>query len=69
MTSSFGTTEPKLAKEVPAPVYRFVPEVGFTNFNKATYQAPQVEVEVPVVPTSVYGPPAVVPAKAYGVPN
>lgn len=39
------------------PVYRFVPEVGFTNYNTVSYQ-PRVEVEVPVVPHATYGVPA-----------
>lgn len=70
------------ATVTPAPVYRFVPEVGFTNYNKVSYQ-PQVEVEVPTVvesivqpqintytaPVSVYGPPIHVAHNTYGLPN
>lgn len=52
----------------PAPVYRFVPEVGFSNYNKVSYQ-PQVEVEVPTIPASTYGLPPATPARTYGVPN
>lgn len=65
-----------------SPVYRYVPEVDFRNFNRVSYQ-PQLEIEVPsVVPIAprvvysapavnvapVYGPP-VVPHSTYGVPN
>lgn len=70
ITQNFGTTEPKVFKE---PVYRFVPQVGFTNYNKVSYQPP-VELEVPSViyspPAEVYGPPLPlppVPAKTYGI--
>lgn len=54
----------------PPPIYRFVPEVGFTNYNRVSYQPP-VEVEVPsvVVPSNTYGLPPVTPARTYGLPN
>lgn len=65
-------TNSLVAKETPvaqAPVYRFVPEVGFANYNKVSYQ-PQIEVEVPAValhtPALTYGPPP--PKPTYGVP-
>ncbi|XP_055316144.1 uncharacterized protein LOC129575929 [Sitodiplosis mosellana] len=81
-TQGFGNSESKAPKDVPAitppPVYRFVPEVGFTNYNKVSYQPP-VEVEVPSVvysaPTPIYAPSVVpvapihTPASTYGVPN
>jgi len=53
LTNSFGSSEPKTAPitVTPAPVYRFVPEVGFSNYNKVSYH-PQVEVEVPTVVSS-----------------
>lgn len=51
LTNSFGSSEPKSAPittATSAPVYRFVPEVGFSNYNKVSYH-PQVEVEVPTI--------------------
>lgn len=48
LQNTFGQQPAKeVVQEVtPAPVYRFVPEVGFTNYNKVSYQ-PRLEVEVP----------------------
>lgn len=60
MTSSFGSVEPKIVKDVsavnPSPVYRFVPEVGFNTLNRVSYE-PQLEIEVPsVVPFAPVAP-------------
>lgn len=72
-TNNHAPINTKTVKEIvpivtPAPVYRFVPEVGFSNYNKVSYQ-PQVNVEVPAIPASTYGLPPPTPARTYGLPN
>lgn len=86
LQNTFGQQSAKeVVQEVqvtPAPVYRFVPEVGFTNYNKVSYQ-PRLEVEVPapinyyssypsapLFPVANYAqvlPAGVIPAEPFGV--
>lgn len=76
LTSSFGAPTPTVVKDAvvaappPSPVYRFVPEVGFSKYHKVSY-APKLDVEVADLPAnSVQFPePPHVPAATYGVPN
>lgn len=75
LTSSFGTPTPTVVKDAvvaapPSPVYRFVPEVGFSKYHKVSY-APKLDVEVSDLPAASvqYAEPPVVPAATYGVPN
>lgn len=46
LLAAFQNSQKKEEPVTPSPVYRFVPEVGFTNYNKVSYQ-PRLEIEVP----------------------
>lgn len=59
--------EVEVAKEAvtPAPVYRFLPEIGFTNYNKVSYQ-PRLEIEVPApINYEAYPATSLVPITSY----